>query len=149
MQVLLPAKILQYLGPSVWQLVLLFILTVTNSCVLFALTLLLAKTIWGLALNITTIEGWEIERHETLLRRAKTLGGTLDGPDGTKIRIQHQEFPWDIGIWSNLCQAMGTRNPIVWLWPFAFSPRPEIGLAFKHNEIEGTFYMSFQPVWCV
>jgi len=112
-------------------------LTVTNSLVLFALTLLLGRTIWGLALNITTIEGWEIERHETLLRRARTLGGSLDGPDGTKIRIQHQEFPWDIGIWRNLCQTMGTWNPIAWFWPLAFSPKPESGLVFEHNEIEG------------
>lgn len=61
----------------------------------------------------------------------------LDGPDGTKIRIVHQEFPWDIGIWSNLCQAMGTWNPVMWLWPLAGSPRAESGLSFKHNEIEG------------
>lgn len=128
----------QYLGPSVWQLVHLFVLTVTNSLVLFALTLLLGRTIWGLALNITTIEGWEIERHETLLRRARTLGGMLDGPDGTKIRIQRQEFPWDIGIWSNICQAMGTWNPIAWFWPLALSPKSESGLVFEHNEIEGT-----------
>lgn len=127
----------QYLGPSVWQLVHLFVLTATNSLVLFALTLLLGRTIWGLALNITTIEGWEIERHETLLRRARTLGGLLDGPDGTKIRIQRQEFPWDIGIWSNIRQAMGTWNPIAWFWPLAFSPKAKSGLVFEHNEIEG------------
>jgi hypothetical protein len=56
------------------------------------------------------IEGWEIERHETLLRRARHSGGFLDGPDGMKVRIKRQEFPYDIGIWNNLKQGMGTGN---------------------------------------
>ena len=90
-----------------------------------------------MALNQTTIEGWEIERHEALLRRARTLGGFLHGPNGQEIRIEHQEFPWDIGIWSNLCSTMGTRNPVAWLWPFARSLDAETGLHFEHNEIEG------------
>lgn len=106
--------------------------------VLFALVLLLGRTLWSLAVNTWTIEGWEIERHHTLLRRAKTLGGHLEGPDGMKVRIDHQEFPWDVGIWSNICQAMGSRNPLNWFWPFAQSPTTESGLIFEHNEIDGT-----------
>ena len=129
--------VIQYLGPNVFQLVHLFILTVTNSLVLFMLALLLGRTVWSMALNISTIEGWEIERHETLLRRARTLGGYLVGPDGNKIRIERQEFPWDIGIWNNICQAMGSYNPLTWLWPFARSPSVESGLCFEHNGIEG------------
>ena len=105
---------------------------------LFALTLLLGRAIWSLALNMTTIEGWEIERHETLLRRSRALGGYLTGPDGSKVRVEHQEFPWDIGIWKNICQAMGSRNSLSWLWPLARSPSAESGLRFEHNGIEGT-----------
>lgn len=90
-----------------------------------------------MSLNMTTIEGWEIERHETLLRRARTLGGHLDGPDGSKVRIQHQEFPWDIGIWTNLCEMMGSRNPLAWFWPLARSNTVESGLQFEHNGIDG------------
>jgi palmitoyltransferase len=56
------------------------------------------------------IEGWEIERHETLLRRARRTGGFLDGPDGMRVQIRRQEFPYDIGIWQNFKQGMGTRN---------------------------------------
>lgn len=53
------------------------------------------------------------------------------------MRIEHQEFPWDIGIWSNICEGMGgSRNPIVWFWPFARSPTVESGLSFEHNEID-------------
>lgn len=93
---------------------------------------------------MTTIEGWEVERHEALLRRARVTGGYLNGPDGSKIRLERQEFPWDVGIWSNLCQGMGSRNPLSWFWPFARSPSVESGLGFEHNGIDGTYYsMSF------
>lgn len=126
----------QYLGPDVYQLIHLFLLTVTNSLVLFALILLLGRSLWSLALNQTTIESWEIERHHALLRRARTLGGFLYGPDGSKVPIIHQEFPWDIGIFANIAQAFGTRNAISWVWPFARSPGIETGLVFEHNGIE-------------
>jgi palmitoyltransferase len=125
-----------YLGPTILQLVHLFLLVVTNSLVLFALILLLGRTLWSTALNMTTIEGWEIERHHTLLRRARVLGGYLYGPDGNKIRIEHQEFPWDVGIWKNLSQSMGTANVVAWFWPFAGSLRVEAALEFEHNEID-------------
>lgn len=111
--------------------------------VLFALVLLLGRTLWSLAVNTWTIEGWEIERHHTLLRRAKVLGGYLEGPDGTKVRIDHQEFPWDVGIWSNICQGMGSRNPLSWFWPFSRSPSVESGLSFEHNEIDGEYVTFF------
>jgi hypothetical protein len=127
----------QYLGPSALQLSHLFVLVVVNGLVLFGLILLLGRSVWGLALNMTTIESWEVERHHALLRRARVLGGQLDGPDGTKVRIEHQEFPWDVGIWSNFRQAMGTWNMLAWGWPFASSPSVESGLVYEHNEIDG------------
>nr|POE49577.1 palmitoyltransferase pfa4 [Quercus suber]POF20075.1 palmitoyltransferase pfa4 [Quercus suber] len=108
-----------------------------NSFVAFGLSLLLGRTIWSLAINMTTIESWEVERHHAVLRRARALGGFLDAPDGSKVKIEHQEFPWDIGIWTNFCQGMGSRNPLVWFWPLASSPTAESGLTFKHNEIDG------------
>ena len=86
---------------------------------------------------MTTIEDWEIERHETLLRRAKVLGGYLDGPDGIKVKITRQEFPYDIGILRNLSQGMG-RNALVWLWPLAGTLSNETGFKFETNEFEGT-----------
>lgn len=89
------------------QLIHLFLLCVVNSIVLFALFILLVRTLWSLAFNITTIESWEIERHETLVRRARVLGGYLDGPGGVRVRIKKQEFPYDIGIFANIKQGMG------------------------------------------
>lgn len=119
------------------QLAHLFFLVATNSFLLFVIAILLARTLWSAALNMTTIEGWEVERHEALLRRSRALGGYLVGPDGNKVRIERQEFPWDIGIWKNFCSAFGSRNPLIWLWPFAASPSIETGLSFEHNGIEG------------
>lgn len=132
----------QYLGPSMLQLSHLFVLTVLNSLVLFGLILLLGRTVWSLTLNMTTIESWEIERHEAVLRRARVLGGYVDGPDGTRVRVEHQEFPWDASFWFNLCQGMGTSNPLAWIWPFAPSPSVESGLVFEHNGIDGMHHFS-------
>lgn len=120
-----------------FQLAHLLIIVVLTSFTLFMLSLLLGRTLWSAALNMTTIESWEIERHEALLRRSRVLGGYLVGPDGEKVHLQRQEFPWDVGIWTNLCQAFGSRNPFLWLWPFAKSPSVESGLSFEHNEIDG------------
>lgn len=115
----------------------LFLMTALNSVVVFALFILLARTLWCLGANTTTIEGWEIERHETLLRRARCLGGVLEGPNGAKIRITRQEYPWDIGIFSNIAQGMGSWNPLAWFWPFSFTPSIQSGLDFEDNGLEG------------
>ncbi len=82
----------------------------TNSLTLFAVSTMLVRSIWSLAVNTTTIEGWEIDRHHALLRRARTMGGFVYGPDGTKVLIRRQEFPYDVGIWRNITQGMGTAN---------------------------------------
>ncbi|KAK0874383.1 Palmitoyltransferase [Friedmanniomyces endolithicus] len=126
----------QYLGPNSGQLALLFIEVVLNSFVLFAQTILLGRTLWSLGLNMTTIEGWEVERHHAMLRRARVSGGLLSGPNGKQVRIEHQEFPYDVGIWTNICRGMGSSNPIAWFWPFGRSPRIETALNIEHNCID-------------
>jgi palmitoyltransferase len=85
----------------------LFVLLVVNSLTVFMLFILLVRTLWSLGSNTTTIESWEIERHETLLRRARHFGGYLEGPGGVRVRIKKQEFPYDIGIWPNIREGMG------------------------------------------
>lgn len=132
---------MQYLGPSPLQLIFLFIYSVVNTAILFALAILLVRNIWCLGANVTTIEGWEIERHETLLRRARVSGGSLDGPNGIKVKIVRQEFPYDIGIFKNISQAMG-GNPLLWLWPFARSLFIGDGLQFEINGFEGKLFKS-------
>ncbi|OCK77915.1 zf-DHHC-domain-containing protein [Lepidopterella palustris CBS 459.81] len=127
-----------YLGPSLPQFVLLFLLIFGNSITLFALSILLIRNIWCLGANTTTIEGWEIERHKALVRRARYFGGFLNGPDGVRVRIERQEFPYDIGIWQNFKQGMGTGNIFAWFWPFSASPRMDTGLEFEVNGFEDT-----------
>lgn len=129
----------QYLGPSATQMALLFVLIMTNSVTWFALSILLLRNIWSLGTNVTTIESWEIERHEALIRRARASGGYLDGPDGVKVRITRQEFPYDIGMIRNICQGMGSK-PVAWLWPFAATLSNESGLQFETNGFEGMNY---------
>ena len=104
---------------------------------MFALAVLLVRNIWCLGGNVTTIEGWEIERHETLVRRARGRGGYLEGPDGVRVRIRKQEFPYDIGIIPNIRQGMG-GHVVSWLWPFTATPSNESGLNFETNGFEGT-----------
>jgi palmitoyltransferase len=119
------------------QLIHLFILLVVNSLTWLALFILLLRSVWSLALNTTTIESWEIERHETLLRRARHFGGYLSGPGGIQVRIKKQEFPYDIGIWSNIKAGMGgSANVLSWFWPFAATPDPSTGLEFEVNGFE-------------
>lgn len=103
----------QYLGPSVGQLVHLFLLNVANFMTFFALFVLFVRSVWNLAINQTTIETWEVERHETLLRRARHFGGFLEAPGGTRVRMVRQEFPYDIGLFKNIAQGMGSNivNP--------------------------------------
>ncbi|KAJ6129521.1 Palmitoyltransferase pfa4 [Penicillium capsulatum] len=126
-----------YLGPTVGQLIHLFLLFVINSLTVFALFILLVRSLWSLLFNTTTIESWEIERHETLVRRARTLGGYLEGPGGVKVSIKRQEFPYDIGLFSNIKQGMGgSINIFGWLWPLAFTPDRRSGWEFATNGFE-------------
>jgi palmitoyltransferase len=112
----------QYLGPSAWQLFHLFLLILVNSFALFALSILLVRTLWSLAANVTAIESWEIERHKSLLRRARHVGGYLDGPDGIKVKIEKQEFPYDIGIWENIKAGMGGNSNVSYYFLFFSNP---------------------------
>lgn len=131
----LEADCLQDMGPSVPQLISLFVLITLNTLTLFMVGIIFFRSLYSLCCNVSTIESWEIERHEQLLRRSRVFGGYLDGPDGTKIRIIRQEFPFDIGIWRNVCAGMGTSNFLAWLWPFARSPRTD-GLTHETNGFE-------------
>lgn len=128
---------LQYLGPTAPQLVHLFALGFSNSIALLALSILLSKAVYSLFTNVYMIEGWEIERHEALVERARKSSGYLYGPGGVEIRIQKQEYPYDIGFWGNMVQGMGTANPLAWFWPFSRSPTIESAIEWPVNEFEG------------
>lgn len=63
------------------------------------------------------------------------------------MRIKKQEFPYDIGIWANIVQGMGTANPIGWLNPLAGTLSVQSGLSFETNgfEDEGTIWPPPDP----
>jgi len=88
----------------------LVILCLVNFMTLFVLSILLGTSILALGSNVYNIEGMEVERHETLLRRARRNGGYLHGPDGSQIRLARHEYPYDIGIFNNIAQGMGSSN---------------------------------------
>lgn len=125
-----------YLGPSVSAMTILFVEVIVNSFTLFALFVLLTTAIYGLAMNTTTIEGWEIERHDALVDRSRKMGGYVYANDGQKMRIEHQEFPYDIGIWKNICHGMGTRNIFFWFFPFGGGPDIRAAGMYEVNGFE-------------
>ena len=134
----------KYLGPSVTQLLHLLLLVVVNSLTLFALFILSARAFWSLGGNTTTIEDWEIERHEILLRRARSRGGYVNGPYGTRTRLVKQEFPYDIGVWKNLVQGMGSNNVSLLVHSIrAVIPHVSIGLGM----VLATCTVTFSAKW--
>lgn len=129
----------QYLGPSALQLVHLLLLGVINSITLFGLSLLFLRSLYGMIINVYTIESWEIERHEALANRARKSGGFVYGPGGVQVWIRKQEYPFDIGLWSNLIQGFGSRNLMAWFWPLAVTPSIDSALEWERNGFEGSF----------
>lgn len=125
-----------YLGPPTWAFVHLFCLLIVNSLTLFALGILLARTLYSMAGNVTMIEEWEIERHEALVERSRKKGGIVYGSGGQKMRVQKQEFPYDIGIWKNICQALDTNNVLLWFLPVSGSPSAMSALEWEENGFE-------------
>jgi palmitoyltransferase len=125
-----------YLGPPIWTMAHLLILILVNSLVLFALTILLTRAIYSLAMNTTMIESWEIERHEALVDRSRRTGGYVYANGGQRMRIERQEFPYDIGIWKNLCQGMGTNNLLMWFLPFGGAPTIKSAATYEVNGFE-------------
>jgi palmitoyltransferase len=119
-----------------WAMAHLLVLVVVNSLTLLGLAILLIRAGYSLAINTTMIESWEIERHEALVDRTRRSGGYTYANGGQRMRIEHQEFPYDIGIWKNMCQAMGTNNVLAWFMPFGGSPHIRGAAEWEVNDFE-------------
>lgn len=116
-----------YLGPTPRAMAHLVLLGAAAGITALALGVLLAATARGWALNVTMIDGWEADRHEAVLLRHKKGGwwaGANAAPGGVPApaRIERVEFPYDVGFFANMSQAMGTRNVLMWFFPFAGGP---------------------------
>lgn len=81
------------------------------------------------------IEAWEIEHHDAVIERSKTksMRGYVYANGGRKVRVSKIEFPFDIGIWENMVQAMGTGNLLMWINPFAGGPSVESAGRWEEN----------------
>ncbi|OAA62767.1 dhhc zinc finger membrane protein [Niveomyces insectorum RCEF 264] len=138
-----------YLGPTLPQLVHMTVLGLVCGATTLALGLMLYTTVHAWVFNTTMIEGWEIDRHEAVVDRYSTTasdGGWWDEHDDnssssssseededgyrrTKARRASAalrvrvEFPYDLGFFDNMAQAMGTRNVLWWFCPLASGPR--------------------------
>ncbi|KAM0282589.1 hypothetical protein ACHAQH_002957 [Verticillium albo-atrum] len=124
---LLPA----YLGPSLPALIHLACLGGVNFLTSVALAIMLSTTTYNWLFNMTTIESWESDRHDDLVANR----GGRAWWDAGRPPYQRVEFPYDLGLFANLSQAMGTRNPLLWLVPVAGNPRVEgKGTGWEYEE---------------
>ncbi|CAK7268415.1 Palmitoyltransferase [Sporothrix epigloea] len=135
-----------YLGPTLPQLIHLTILGLVCGGTTLALSIMLYTTLQSWMFNTTMIEGWEIERHEAVVDRYSSTSsdGSWWGEDDedaggdeeddsaaweeNKARkaaalCMRIEFPYDLGIFNNMAQAMGTRNVLLWFLPFSGGPK--------------------------
>ncbi|KAK3300184.1 DHHC palmitoyltransferase-domain-containing protein [Chaetomium fimeti] len=124
-----------YLGPSAVGLVGLVALVVVNGMTVVALGVMLYTTVRGWVFNCTLIEEWEVERHEAVLGRMAKMGGGGgggggdgegegdgglfwgDGDAAMRQALARIEYPYDLGVFANMAQAMGTRNVLRWFLP--------------------------------
>ncbi|KAK3393730.1 DHHC palmitoyltransferase-domain-containing protein [Podospora didyma] len=107
-----------YLGPTLPHLITLTVMSMVCLGTALALFLLLFTTARGWVLNATMIEEWEMERHEAVLSRDEDKYWNNDA----HLKMEKVEFPYDIGLFANLAQGMGTRNVLAWFSPLAGGP---------------------------
>ncbi|UKZ75862.1 hypothetical protein TrVFT333_003557 [Trichoderma virens FT-333] len=112
-----------HLGPSLFALISLAMTSIIWGVTTLALGLMLLTTLQGWVLNRTTIEDMEVDRHESNIRNGSREWWDVTGPNGEKLQFEEIEFPYDVGFFANMAQAMGTANPLLWLLPLAGNPR--------------------------
>lgn len=117
-----------YLGPSAGSLAGLTVLALADAATALPLAFLLATTVRGWLFNTTMIEYWEIERHEAVVSRMSSASDSSSSSassslfwedDDAAVRdaLARVEFPYDVGVFANMAQAMGTRNVLRWFLP--------------------------------
>lgn len=112
-----------YLGPSVPVLIHLTLLMLVGVITEFALLVMLVSTGKSWVVNTTMIESWEIEKHEALLSRGQAGCMTCPHPNDEASDFEEDhcpeqiEFPYDVGFFANMAQAMGSNIPLLWFLP--------------------------------
>ncbi|KJZ77552.1 Palmitoyltransferase PFA4 [Hirsutella minnesotensis 3608] len=111
-----------YLGPSLQALIALALASLVCFVTTLALGIMLVTTVRSWLFNCTMIEGWELDRHEAIIDRGGRDWWDVTGPEGRLVRFERVEFPYDIGLYANMSQAMGTYNFLLWFFPLAGNP---------------------------
>ncbi|KAK4193468.1 Palmitoyltransferase PFA4 [Podospora australis] len=138
-----------YLGPTLFSLTSLTLLFLSNILTIFALLILLVTTLKSWVFNTTMIESWEISRHESLLERLDESSDSSSPSSFWSVESETEnhpslysriEFPYDLGIFQNMSQAMGTSNFLLWFFPFYNSgpvinnKTPGKGIGWEYEE---------------
>ena len=118
-----------YLGPAAFHVALLVGTGAAAVAAEIFVGLMGLATAWDLLQGRTTVEAKEMATYESVVERRKSSrgwwgdqdSGSGSEPEGSPF--EEVEFPYELGLFGNLAEAMGSRNPLWWIWPFAASPR--------------------------
>ncbi|KAG0005778.1 Palmitoyltransferase [Entomortierella chlamydospora] len=93
-------------GPTKTQIIFMAVNIAVDGCVLLAVGILAITHLWSLITNTSTIEVWEQEKVEAMIKKGK---------------LKKTKFPYDVGCLRNYRQVLGPR---IWLW---FWPQQMLG----------------------
>ncbi|KAF9361586.1 Palmitoyltransferase [Mortierella sp. AD094] len=88
-------------GPTKMQIIIMAVNIAVDGCVLLAVGILAITHLWSLITNTSTIEAWEQEKVDAMIKKGK---------------LKKTKFPYDIGCFRNYRQVLGPRVWL-WLWP--------------------------------
>ncbi|KAK4202502.1 putative palmitoyltransferase PFA4 [Triangularia verruculosa] len=131
-----------YLGPSLFSLISITLLCLANFGTFFALFILLVTTLKSWVMNTTLIEMWELDRHNSLISKFSSSSSSHDDywtDDFDPASLSRIEFPYDLGFFKNMAQAMGTANPLRWFLPIGgggpkLADQKRGGLGWEYDE---------------
>ncbi|KAK3845147.1 MAG: DHHC palmitoyltransferase-domain-containing protein [Linnemannia gamsii] len=90
-------------GPTKSQIIFLAVNILVDGGVLLAVGILCIYHLWCLVSNTSTIEVWEQEKVDAMVKKGK---------------LRKSKFPYDVGCLRNYRQILG-NNILLWLWPQA------------------------------
>ncbi|KAK3837209.1 MAG: zf-DHHC-domain-containing protein, partial [Linnemannia elongata] len=88
-------------GPTKTQIIFLAVNIIVDGGVLLAVGILCIYHLWCLITNTSTIEVWEQEKVEAMVKKGK---------------LRKAKFPYDVGCLRNYRQILG-ESMFLWLWP--------------------------------
>ncbi|KAG0207868.1 Palmitoyltransferase [Mortierella sp. GBA30] len=102
-------------GPTKVQIIFMAVNIFVDGGVLLAVGILCIYHLWSMISNTSTIEVWEKEKVEAMIKKGK---------------IRMIKFPYDVGCFRNYRQVLG---PSLWLWLW---PQPMLGSGTEFDVME-------------